>query len=89
MRVRVLSDRHPVLAYTAARAALFAASYALLWLTGLRGLLLIVVALLVSWLVSLWLLALQRDAMSVAVSRKLSAIDDQAGVEDDDPGRDG
>ncbi len=87
--MRELSDRHPVLAYTVARAVLFAASYALLWLTGLRGLLLIVMALLVSGLVSLWLLARQRDAMSLALSRKLSAIDDQAGAEDDDARRDG
>ncbi|HEU5155432.1 MAG TPA: DUF4229 domain-containing protein [Streptosporangiaceae bacterium] len=56
-----------VLAYTAARAALFAATAAVLYLLGARGLLLVALAVLVSGLVSLVLLSRQRDAMSATV----------------------
>jgi uncharacterized membrane protein YgaE (UPF0421/DUF939 family) len=56
-----------VLAYTAARAALFAAAAGVLYLLGARGLLLIALGVLVSGLVSLVLLSSQRDAMSAAV----------------------
>ncbi|HZB31797.1 MAG TPA: DUF4229 domain-containing protein [Streptosporangiaceae bacterium] len=57
-----------VLAYTAARLALFAAAAGVLYLLGARGLLLVALAVLISGLVSLVLLSRQRDAMSAAVT---------------------
>jgi Mn2+/Fe2+ NRAMP family transporter len=56
-----------VLAYSAARVVLFAATVGVLFLLGARGLLLFAVAVLVSGLVSFVLLSRQRDAMSSAV----------------------
>lgn len=56
-----------VLAYTAARLALVAASAGVLYLLGARGLLLVGLAVLVSGPVSFVLLSHQRDAMSAAV----------------------
>jgi hypothetical protein len=58
---------HSVIAYTAARVALFAATAGVLYLLGARGLLLVALAVLVSGLVSLVVLSRQRDAMSTAV----------------------
>jgi hypothetical protein len=60
-----------VLAYSAARVALFAATAGVLFLVGARGLLLVALAVLLSGLVSYVLLSPQRDAMSGAV---ISAI---------------
>jgi hypothetical protein len=57
-----------LLAYTAARVTLFAATAGVLYLLGARGLLLIAVAVLVSGLVSFVLLSRQRDAVSALVS---------------------
>jgi uncharacterized protein DUF4229 len=57
-----------VLAYSAARVVLFAATVGVLYLLGARGLLLLAVAVLVSGLVSFVLLSRQRDAMSSAVA---------------------
>ena len=56
-----------VLAYTAARVALFAAAAGVLYLLGARGLLLVALAVLLSGLVSLVLLSRQRDKMSASV----------------------
>jgi Mn2+/Fe2+ NRAMP family transporter len=56
-----------VFAYTAARAALFAATAGVLYLLGARGLLLLALAVLLSGLVSFVLLSRQRDSMSSAV----------------------
>jgi hypothetical protein len=56
-----------VLAYSAARVVLFAATVGVLYLLGARGLLLLAVAVLVSGLISFVLLSRQRDAMSSAV----------------------
>jgi Mn2+/Fe2+ NRAMP family transporter len=76
-----------VLAYTAARAALFAATAGVLYLLGARGLLLIALAVLVSGLVSLVLLSQQRDAMSAtlmsAVRRGRRRIEESRTREDD------
>jgi Mn2+/Fe2+ NRAMP family transporter len=56
-----------VLAYTVARAALFAATTGVLYLLGARGLLLFALAVLISGLVSLVVLTRQRDRMSASV----------------------
>jgi Protein of unknown function (DUF4229) len=56
-----------MLVYTSARLALFVLVAAVLALLGMRGVLLLVVAVLVSGLASFVLLARQRDAMSAAV----------------------
>lgn len=61
-----------VLRYTVARLALFLATLGLLSLTGLRGLFLAALALLISGLVSAWALSAQRDSMSMALSGALS-----------------
>ncbi len=80
-----LTRKHPVLAYTLARLALFGAAYGLLWLTGLRNqLYLAVLALLASGIVSMWLLARQRDAVSSAVSEWFAGFDASARAEDDE-----
>lgn len=62
-----------VLAYTAARVALFAATAGVFYLLGARGLLLLAVSLLVSGLVSVVLLSRQRDAVSAAVLAGINA----------------
>jgi Mn2+/Fe2+ NRAMP family transporter len=76
-----------VLAYTAARVALFAAAAGVLYLLGARGLLLVALAVLASGLVSLVLLSSQRDAMSAAVMsaarRGRRKIDESRTREDD------
>jgi Protein of unknown function (DUF4229) len=59
-------------AYTALRFALFAACLVLGALAGLRGLLLLVIALFVSGLLSFFVLSRQRAAMSIAVDGLIS-----------------
>jgi len=59
-------------AYTSARILLFVAAMGLLYLAGARGLLLVALALLVSALASYVVLSRQRDAMSAALSRRLT-----------------
>jgi cell division protein FtsW (lipid II flippase) len=75
-------------AYTSARVLLFVVLLGLLYLAGLRGWLLIPIALLVSGVVSLLMLSRQRDAMSGAISSRLTnfrqRIDEGARREDDD-----
>jgi cell division protein FtsW (lipid II flippase) len=56
-----------VLVYTSARVAIFAVTLAVLYAAGMRQLLLLLVAVLVSGLLSYLLLSRQRDAMSRAV----------------------
>jgi hypothetical protein len=56
--------------YTSARIALFAVTVAVLALLGMRGLLLLLVAVVVSGLLSYVLLSRQRDAMSASVVRR-------------------
>ena len=80
-----------VLAYSLARVLLLAASLVLLWLAGARGLLLILLAVLVSGLLSYGLLARQRDAMSAAITewvgrsrRRLDAATTKEDAADDE-----
>ncbi|WP_433499302.1 DUF4229 domain-containing protein [Sphaerimonospora sp. CA-214678] len=55
---------HPVVVYTLSRLGLFAVALGVLYLVGMRSLLLLAVALLVSGLASYVLLSKQRDAVS-------------------------
>jgi hypothetical protein len=86
--VRTLLSRHPVIAYTAARLAIFAGVLAVLSIVGLRGVALLIAALLVSGLLSAWLLVHQRDIMSDALAGRLtrirSRLDEAAAAEDDE-----
>ncbi|HUN35767.1 MAG TPA: DUF4229 domain-containing protein [Trebonia sp.] len=59
-------------AYTSARILLFVAAMGLLYLAGARGLLLVALALVISALASYVLLSRQRDAMSAALSGRLT-----------------
>lgn len=58
-----------VILYTLARLAIFAATAGVLALFGARGFLLLMLALLISGIVSYVLLSAQRDRMSAAVAR--------------------
>jgi hypothetical protein len=58
-----------VVLYTVARLAIFAATAGVLALFGARGFLLLLLALLISGVVSYVLLSAQRDRMSTAVAR--------------------
>jgi hypothetical protein len=60
--------RRPVAVYTALRVVAFIGSYGLLLLVGLRGLLAILAALLLSSIASLYLLRRQRDAVTAALA---------------------
>ena len=64
----------PVLVYTASRLAVFVVVAAVLALLGMRGILLLLVAVLVSGLLSFVLLSRQRDAMSQAVVRRSASV---------------
>jgi biopolymer transport protein ExbB/TolQ len=64
----------PVLVYTASRLGVFVVVAAVLALLGMRGLLLLLVAVLVSGLLSFVLLSRQRDAMSQAVVQRGSSL---------------
>jgi Protein of unknown function (DUF4229) len=64
----------PFLVYTALRVGVFAVTLAVLYLLGMRQLLLLVVALLVSGLLSFVLLSRHRDAMSTAVTERGSSL---------------
>lgn len=79
---------NPVVAYSLARFVLFFASVGVLYLLQLRGVWLLLGAIVVSGLASYALLARQRDRMSVAVAERLERarrrIDEGAGSEDDD-----
>jgi Protein of unknown function (DUF4229) len=78
-----------VLRYTLLRVLLLVATAAVLWVLGLRGLLLALVAVLVSGVVSIVVLMRQRDAASSALDSRLqrinTRIDDSARAEDDEP----
>jgi len=75
-----------ILKYTTLRLLLFVAAAALLYLVGLRGFLLLIVALLVSGMVSLVVLSRSRDDVSSAISHRVSEvnrrIDERAAAED-------
>ncbi|MEO3825314.1 DUF4229 domain-containing protein [Actinomadura sp. B10D3] len=62
-----------VLFYTLARLAIFAATAGVLALFGARGYLLLLLALLISGIVSYVLLSAQRDRMSATVTRGVRA----------------
>jgi hypothetical protein len=62
-----------IIVYTAARLAIFAATAGVLALFGARGFLLLLMALLISGVVSYVLLSAQRDRMSAAVTRGVRA----------------
>jgi Protein of unknown function (DUF4229) len=76
------------LAYSTARLLLFAVMLGLLYLVGARGLLLVGLALAISGIISLVLLSPQRDAMSGAITSKISQfrqrLDEGTRAEDDD-----
>jgi hypothetical protein len=65
----VAAPRHPIVAYTAARLGLLAGCLVLGWVAGLRGALLLLVALAVSGVLSWFLLGRQRLAMAGSVER--------------------
>jgi hypothetical protein len=67
----------PVLVYTSYRVALFFVTLVVLYAFGLRQLLLLVVAVLVSGLLSFVLLSRHRDAMSQSVVRRGQGIRDR------------
>jgi Mn2+/Fe2+ NRAMP family transporter len=77
-----------VLAYTAARLALFTAAAGVLYLLGARGLLLFALAVLLSGPVSFVLLSRHRDAMSSAVvsaARRGRRKIEESRTREDDP----
>jgi Mn2+/Fe2+ NRAMP family transporter len=75
-------------AYTSARLLLFVVAVIILYLVGARGLLLLGIALVASGIISFVLLSRQRDAMSGALSTRISnfrqRLDDGTKAEDDD-----
>jgi len=75
-------------AYTTARILLFAVVLGLLYLVGARGLLLVGLALVVSGIVSFVVLSPQRDAMSGAITSRISQfrqrLDEGTRAEDED-----
>lgn len=76
------------LAYTSARILLLVVVLGVLYLIGARSWLLVALGLVVSGVVSLLLLSRQRDAMSGAITSRLSSfrqrLDEGARREDDD-----
>jgi hypothetical protein len=79
-------DGRAIVVYTAARAGLLIACVAIGWVAGLSGPLLLVVALLVSGLLSWFVLSRQRIAMGGVVERRVNrvrqGIDSRAAAED-------
>jgi hypothetical protein len=76
------------LAYTAARILLFVAVLGVLYLVRVRGVLLLGIAVLVSGLISFFLLSRQRDAMSGAITARIGSfrhrLDEGTRAEDED-----
>jgi hypothetical protein len=74
--------------YTLMRLVLFAAVFGVLYLAGARSLLLLGLAILISGVLSYFVLMSQRTAMSDAISRKVSGVrgrlDAGTRAEDDD-----
>lgn len=75
-------------AYTTARILLFVAVLGVLYLTHVRGVLLLGLAVLVSGLISFVLLSRQRDAMSGSITARIGnfrrQLDEGTRAEDDD-----
>lgn len=89
MRTEKSPGRHggrAILTYTALRAALLALCLVLFWFAGLGGVLLLVAALLVSGLLSWFMLQGPREAVGRAVERRVSDVqrrfDSRAAAED-------
>ena len=80
--------RSPFLVYLASRAAILAAVAGVAYAVGLRGPVLLVVAVLASGVLSLVLLSKQRDAVAVSLAersrRARERLDEGARSEDDD-----
>lgn len=76
-------------AYSLARFLLFAAALGLVYLAGARGLLLFGLALVISGIISFVVLSRLRDAMSGAITSRISrfreGLDEGSRAEDDDP----
>jgi hypothetical protein len=76
------------LSYTTLRLAIFVVALLLLYLVGARGILLLVLAAVVSAVTSLVLLSRQREAMAGSISRRITRVrdglDDGAKSEDVD-----
>jgi cell division protein FtsW (lipid II flippase) len=76
------------LAYTSARILLFIVAAGLLYLAGVRGILVLILALVVSALASYVVLSPQRDKMSEALDKRIRTfrerIDEGTESEDDD-----
>ncbi len=76
------------LAYSSARILLFAVTLGLLYLVGARGVLLVGLALVVSGIISFVVLSPQRDAMSGAITSRIShfrrRLDEGTRAEDED-----
>jgi Protein of unknown function (DUF4229) len=79
---------HATFVYTTSRILLFAVVLGLLYMVGARGLLLIGLAVLISGIVSFIVLSRQRDAMSGAITSRISKfrerLDEGTRAEDDD-----
>jgi hypothetical protein len=79
-------DGRAIVVYTAARAGLLLICLVLGWVAGLSGAVLLIAALLVSGLISWFLLQRQRIAMGGAVERRVDRvrrhIDERAAAED-------
>ncbi len=71
-----------LLRYTALRALVLGVVLALLWLVGLRGFVLLLSALLISGIVSLFVLSRSRDAVSASLDHRLSTIKERTQAED-------
>ncbi len=76
------------LSYTALRLGLFVVAFLLLYLAGARSLLLLAAAILISGVVSYFVLNTQRTAMSSAVSKRITGFRERlnagTSAEDDD-----
>ncbi|HUC58232.1 MAG TPA: DUF4229 domain-containing protein [Streptosporangiaceae bacterium] len=74
--------------YTVLRFGLFIAVFGLLWLAGVRSVLLLALAILISGILSYFVLNNQRAAMSGAISRRITdfreRLDAGTRAEDDD-----
>jgi Zn-dependent protease with chaperone function len=63
--------------YTVLRLAIFVAALGLLYLVGARGILLLILAAVISAVTSLVLLARQREAMADSISRRVTSVREQ------------
>jgi Protein of unknown function (DUF4229) len=79
---------HATFVYTTSRILLFAVVLGLLYVVGARGLLLVGLAVLISGIVSFIVLSRQRDAMSGAITSRITnfreRLDEGTRAEDDD-----